>query len=199
MKEPSIIDSEIQFLDNEIAHLHSIFSTYKRLYQGDDNTCDILEDSDVAFFNDLYIVYLNYIAVAVSRLLDPDETNGNSNLTLFTLISILDDAGYAEAKHFEVQLKDIKLRAYNFTEPRNQLVAHFDHDMNMGDPGSKAIPSFTTKEFDDFYCDIGSLMNDIRAVLSMPHREYKCGIVGHGAGGRLMQRLETAKEYITNK
>jgi hypothetical protein len=47
--------SLIAVLDNEIAHLRSVFSTYARLYGGDSDTRNLLLDSDAAFFSDLYL------------------------------------------------------------------------------------------------------------------------------------------------
>ena len=89
--------SVISVLDNEIAHLKSVFSTYERLYQNGEETRELLAYSDTAFFKDLYIVYLNYISVAVSRLLDPEKTGNKSNLTVFTLVSILKTNGVTKA------------------------------------------------------------------------------------------------------
>jgi len=188
--------SVIAVLDNEIAHLSSIFSTYKRLYRGDSDTRKLLAESDSAFFSDLYIIYLNYISVAVSRLLDPEKTGAKSNLTIFSLVSMLNAEGYPEADELNLRLKAIKARAYNFIDPRNQLVSHLDFDVNCIDPGKKPIPSFIPSEFEEFYRDIGKLMNDIRAVLGMPSNIYGIGIVGHGGGRRLIHRLKTASDHI---
>jgi len=46
--------SLIAVLDNEIAHLRSVYSTYARLYGSDSDTRNLLSDSDAAFFGDLY-------------------------------------------------------------------------------------------------------------------------------------------------
>jgi hypothetical protein len=189
----------IEFLDNEIAHLSSVFSTYKRLFRSDQETRDLLSDSDSAFFNDLYIIYLNYISVAVARLIDPVKTGKKSNLTIFTLITILKAKGYVEADGFNLRLKDIKAKAYNFTDPRNQLVSHFDFDVNHIDPNSKAIPSFIISEFEEFYKNIGDLMNDIRAILGMSPLMYNWGIVAHGGGRKLLHRLQAASDCLHNK
>ncbi|MFA6564000.1 MAG: hypothetical protein WCV00_19010 [Verrucomicrobiia bacterium] len=192
-------ESVIAVLDNEIAHLSSVYFTYERLYRGDSDTRKLLSDSDSAFFSDLYIIYLNYISVAVSRLLDPEKTGTKSNLTIFTLISILKAKGYPEADALNQRLKDIKTRAYNFTDPRNQLVSHLDLDVNCIDPRKKSIPSFIKSEFEEFYRDTGKLMNDIRAVLGMPPNMYEWGIVGHGCGRKLIYRLKTASDHIASK
>ena len=192
-------ESVIAVLDNEIAHLRSVYSTYERLYRGDPETRELLSDSDSAFFSDLYVIYLNYISVTVSRLLDPEKTGKKSNLTIFTLISILKTKGHSEADGLNQQLMDIKTRAYNFTEPRNQLVSHLDYDANHIDPKKKAIPSFINSEFEDFYKDVGILMNAIRAILGLPPNMYEWGIVGHGCGRKLIHRLQAAFDHLHNK
>ncbi len=188
--------SVIAVLDNEITHLSSVFATYKRLYRGDDETRKLLSDSDLAFFNDLHLVYLNYISVAVARLLDPAKTGQKSNLTIFTLVAILKSKGHAGADAFEARLKDIKAKAYNFTDPRNQLVAHLDFGSNHIDPGKKAIPSFTTAEFEEFHKSVGGLMNDIRQVLGMQPCMYDWGTLGHGYGQKLLHRLQTTYDHL---
>ena len=122
--------SLVATLDDEIVHLFAVFSTYRHLYQDEQKIQKLLSDSDYAFFSDLYIVYLSYICVAVSRLLDPEMTGSKSNLSLFTLIFVLKSGKYSEAYKFEERLRDIKSKAYNFTEPRNQLVSHLDYEAN---------------------------------------------------------------------
>lgn len=189
----------IAVLDNEIAHLSAVYATYKRLYHGDNETRILLSDSDSAFFNDLYLVYLSYISIAVSRLLDPERTGKKANLTIFTLIAILNTIGYTEARTLNQRLKDIKARAYNFIDPRNQLVSHMDYAANCINPTKKAIPSFVCSEFEQFYKDIGILMNDIRAILGMPPNMYEWGMMGHGCGRKLIHRLRTAYDQITDK
>jgi hypothetical protein len=195
--------SLIKFLDNEIALLKSVYSTYARLFNSDSDTRKLLSDSDAAFFADLYIVYLNYISVAVSRLLDPKETKTRkeikSNLTIFTLIDTLKSAGHSEAEKLHQRLLDIKKRAYNFTDPRNQLVAHLDYKTHNKEPDKKPIPSFTKSEFENFYKDTGQLMNDIRAILGMPPFMYDWPIFGHGCGRKLIHRLKTASGHIVSK
>ncbi len=188
--------SLIAVLDNEIAHLISVYSTYARLYASDSDTRKLLSDSDAAFFGDLYIVYLHYISVGVSRLLDPEETLGKPNLTIFRLIATLKSSGHPEAEKLHQRLSDIKRRAYNFTDPRKQLVAHLDYKAHCIEPGKKPIPSFTKDEFEEFYMDTGQLMNDIRAIIGMPPLMYQWGIVGHGCGRKLIYRLESASDQI---
>jgi hypothetical protein len=191
--------SLIKFLDNEIALLKSVYSTYARLFSSDSDTRKLLSDSDAAFFSDLNIVYLNYISVAVSRLLDPKEMLGKSNLTIFTLVAALKSAGHPEAERLHQRLLDIKTRAYNFTDPRKQLVAHLDYKIHCKEPDKKPIPSFTKSEFEDFYRDTGQLMNDIRAIIGMSPFMYNWGIVGHGCGRKLIHRLKTASDHVASK
>jgi AbiU2 len=195
--------SLIKFLDNEIALLKSVYSTYARLFNSDSDTRKLLSDSDAAFFADLYIVYLNYISVAVSRLLDPKETKTRkeikSNLTIFTLIDTLKSAGHSEAEKLHQRLLDIKKRAYNFTDPRNQLVAHLDYKTHNKEPDKKPIPSFTKSEFENFYKDTGQLMNDIRTILGMPPFMYDWPIFGHGCGRKLIHRLKTASDHMASR
>ena len=136
----------VAILDNEIVSLKTVFGTYERLYRSDLETRKLLSQSDAAFFSDLYIIYLNYISVAVARLLDPEKTGKKSNLTIFTLISHLKSKGYAEAQDLSRRLKEIKARDYNFTDPRNQLVSHLDFNTNYLAPNKKAIPSFISPE-----------------------------------------------------
>lgn len=196
--------SLIGFLDNEIFDLRCVYATYAHLYCSDSDTRKLLSDSDGAFFRNLYVVYLHYISVGVSRLLDPKETNVGKekklNLTIFTLIASLKSAGYAEADELHQRFSKIKERAYNFTEPRSQLVAHLDFKAHSLEPGSRPIPSFTKDEFEEFYKDTGQLMNDIRAIIGMPPYLYNLGIVGgHSCGRKLLHRLKTASDQIASR
>ena len=189
----------IAVLDNEIAHLSTVFSTYARLYRGDDDVRALLSDSDGAFFSDLYIVYLHYISVSVSRLLDPAATGKRANLTIAAVISILRFQNCPGALDFEKRLDKIRTNAYNFIDPRNQLVSHLDLVANDITQGQRAIPSFTKSEFEVFYKDLGHLMNDIRGALGMIPYMYEWGIMGHGCGRKLLHRLKTARKHLNNK
>lgn len=183
----------IEVLDNEIVHLGSVFSSYARLYGGDEDVRALLLDSDGAFFSDLYIVYLHYISVSVSRLLDPAVTGKKANLTIAAVISILESHNDPGVIDFKGHLDKIRMNAYNFVDPRNQLVSHLDRAANDITPGWRAIPSFTESEFETFYKDLGHLMNDIRAALGMMPNMYELGIVGHECGRKLLQRLQAAR------
>jgi hypothetical protein len=199
MKSPDDAKRLIAVLDNEIAHLSSVFSTYARLYRGDKDVRALLSESDGAFFSDLYIVYLHYISVSVSRLLDPAATGKKANLTIAAVISILRFHNYPGAIDFEKRLDRIRKEAYNFVDPRNQLVSHLDLVANDITPGQRAIPSFTKSEFEAFYKELGILMNDIRQALGMIPNMYEWGIMGHGCGRKLLHLLKSAQEHINNK
>ena len=189
----------IAVLDHEIAQLSSIFSTYARLYRGDEEVKTLLSDSDSAFFSDLYIVYLHYISVSVSRLLDPASTGKKANLTIAAVIEILRSQGHPSAIKLENRLQKIRESAYNFIDPRNQLVSHLDLSANNITPGQRPIPSFTKSEFESFYSDTGHLMNDIREAIGMIPNMYEWGIMGHGCGRKLLHRLQTAQKHLTKK
>lgn len=187
----------IAVLDNEIVHLSSIFSTYARLYRGDEDVRTLLSDSDRAFFGDLYIVYLHYISVSVSRLLDPAATGKKTNLTIAAVIAILRSRNHPSAIELDERLRTIRENAYNFIDPRNQLVSHLDLDANDIAPGERPIPSFTMSEFESFYRETRQLMNDIRETIGMIPNMYEWGINGHGCGRKLLHRLKTAQQRIT--
>ena len=137
----------IAVLDQEIVQLRTIFSTYARLYQGDKEVRKLIHDSDGAFFIDLYIVYLHYISISVSRLLDPAATGKKSNLTIAAVIRHLKLRDHPVANELDKRLGKIRAAAYNFTEPRNQLVSHMDLNAHDITPGERPIPSFIKAEF----------------------------------------------------
>jgi len=189
----------IGVLDHELIQLSSVFATYARLYHGDQEVSDLLAESDGSFFSDLYIVYLHYISVSVSRLLDPSKTGKKENLTIAAVIDILRSQNHSAAIEFEDRLQRIRDDAYNFVDPRNQLVSHLDLSANDIDSGKRPIPSFTRIEFESFYKDVGELMNDIRQAIGMPPNMYAWGVVGHGCGRKLLHRLKTAQEYFAKR
>ena len=189
----------IEVLDNELVHLSSVFSTYARLYRGDDDVQALLKASDNAFFGDLYLVYLHYISVSVSRLLDPAAMGKKANLAIAAVVMNLRSNEHPSATEFDKRLGEIRAAAYNFIEPRNQLVSHMDLDAHDITPGERPIPSFTKSEFETFYTKTGQLMNDIREAVGMIPNMYEWGMVGHGCGRKLLHRLETAQEQLTKK
>jgi len=185
----------IDKINDELAHLHSVHLTFMKLYRGDQETRDLIHDSDSAFFHDLLFVYLDYISISVSRLLDPEKSMGKWNLSLFTLASMTRDFGLDKAQDYKTRFTECKKKAYNFTEPRNQLVAHLDFDTNISSKG-RCIPSFITDEFNEFYETIAGILNDIRKDIGLDPYMYEWGIVGHGHGGKLLSRLKTAQKYF---
>jgi hypothetical protein len=106
-------------LENEIYHVHSIQKTFENLYLSNAGTRALLMKSDSAVFRDLYIVYLNYVSIAVARLFDPEVSFGKKNLSLFYLLKQLKDENIEGHEELLNQLIECKNKAYNFTEPRN--------------------------------------------------------------------------------
>ena len=192
---PEII-SFLEFLDSEMYHICSIHQTFRKLYRDGQETLNLLNDSDLAFFKDLYIVYLGYISVAVSRLLDPADVAGKRNLSFFGLLKLCSEKGISQSVEWLERSNKLKADAYNFTDPRNQLVSHLDLKSNLTVNDRRAIPSFITKEFDAFYDLASKLLNDIRTHVGLVPSMYECGISNHGHGRKLLHRLSVAANKI---
>lgn len=195
MKEYHQIHRLIKLLTDEIVHVHSIHTTFKKLYRSDDQTNELLEDSDSAFFSDLYIVYLSYISVAVSRLLDPKESVRKRNLSLFTLLEMIKEKDADSYSQLHGRLSRCKTKAYNFTDPRRQLVAHLDFDTNFEATG-RCIPSFISKEFDEVYEEMGEIINQIRALVDLAPFMFNWGVMNHGYSRKLLSRLRAGQKYF---
>ena len=195
MNDTELISKVIDRLEDELYHVHSVHTTYEKLFLADDETRQILKSSDFAFFKDLQIIYLNYISVAIARLLDPESTGKKTNLTFYYLLKILKDAGLDCHIILRERLDKIKAEAYNFTEPRNALVAHLDFEINFPS-GGKCVPSFISKEFDDTYSRLGEILNEVREKIGRPPSMFAWGITNHGHGRRLIHRLKMAIEQI---
>jgi hypothetical protein len=185
-------------LEEEVYHAHSVHKTFERLFFSSKETQELVMESDAGVFQDLYVIYLNYISIVVARILDPESTGKKKNLSLFYLIQLLKESGADGTQVLFERLSECKKRAYNFTEPRNQVVAHLDLEMNLPGDG-KCIPSFMSSEFDEAYKTIGEILNEIRNKLDMPPSMYDWGLVNHGHGRKLISRLEIAHKHIYGK
>jgi hypothetical protein len=190
-EKSELITKIIARLENELYHVHSVHSTYKKLFLTDQETRDILKASDLAFFTDLQVIYLNYIAIGVARLLDPESTGKKTNLTFYYLIKMLKEEDIDGHISLRKRLDKIKADAYNFTEPRNVIVAHLDFAVNFPD-GGKCVPSFISKEFDNTYTKLGEILNEVRTKIGLPPSMFSWGITGHGHGRKLIYRLKVA-------
>lgn len=198
MNDTELISKVIARLEDELYHVHSVHTTYAKLFQTDDETRQILKSSDMSFFTDLQIIYLNYVSIAIARLLDPESTGKKANLTFYYLIKVLKDAGLNCHIGLRERLDKIKDAAYNFTEPRNVLVAHLDFDVNISD-GGKCVPSFFSKEFEDVYTGLGEILNEARERIGKPPSMFAWGITGHGHGRKLIFRLKMAIEQVEGR
>jgi len=193
------IEKIIDLLDHEFFDAYSVFKTYSNLFCSGVDTLDLLKESDAAFFRELYVVYLNYLSVAVSRLLDPARTGRKMNLTYFHLLDLLEEHTSTPQTQLRDDLAKCKEDAYNFTEPRNQLVAHLDLSVNTKSESGKSVPSFQPVEFNAFYESISKFMNEIRKILGKDPFMYEWGISGHVHGKKLLHRLARAESAIKNR
>jgi hypothetical protein len=144
---------------------------------------------------DLQIVYLNYIAVTTARVLEPAATGKRKNLSFYYLLQEARNLLGASYESMLKRLDAIKAKAYNFTEPRNQLVAHLDLSTNLPGEG-RCVPTFLSKEFEEAYRCLAEILNEVREKTGMDPSMFSWGVMNHGHGRKLIHRLERAKAQI---
>ncbi|MBF4278055.1 hypothetical protein EAY27_12740 [Vibrio anguillarum] len=143
----------------QVCDIHYTWQMYCDLYAASLDVVDLLNRNGSGFFRVNQLLMLDYIALSLSKLTDPETTSRNKNLSLRQLLR------HAEIQGDEdlfVQLSGVFERVESacegFKKIRNKRIAHSDlkHALNEAD---KALPGISQIAIEQALKQVREFMN----------------------------------------
>jgi len=106
------------------------FKEFQTLFGGSEKQHELLEETAIDFFEDIFWIYIDRIIQNVSNLTDPPTTGKHRNLSIRGIHEYFEKcSGYnAKAQEAEKLITDIENKAKKLKTRRNKLIDHYDFD-----------------------------------------------------------------------
>jgi len=113
-------------LQRKLVELHMIWQQYRQLFGTDEETIHLLNRMAGLFFKIVQDELWDSVLLGISRMTDPATTGRNKNLTIRSLIPLIEDVSLRA--EMEILCDEAVLAAEFAREHRNKRIAHQDHD-----------------------------------------------------------------------
>ena len=123
---PTVTNQEVQDFSDHCVYIRSVYLWMLRLFRdSDDAECALMKATAPLFFDDLFMVFREFMVIAVCRITDPAKMGRNENFTVEMFVNSFS----SDAATFK-QLDELHQRMKPFVEKirpaRNKLGAHTD-------------------------------------------------------------------------
>ncbi len=123
----------------EVAWIHRNWAHYKELFGEKSSRIELLNEVAPSFFRSVQDALFETVLLHLTRLTDPAQSLGKSNLSLRQLDSLIfDDA-------LKLKVNDLTFKAVESTEFardwRNRKLAHRDLDLALGQAAKPLLPA----------------------------------------------------------
>lgn len=127
------LDEVFEKLDYEVTDLHYRWLMYRDVYAVGPEQTELLNKYGANFFYCTQFLMLDYIALAFSKITDPNSQGKNENLSLKQFHVIYSDLGEGElVKILKEKFEELKGACSKFRELRNKRIAHADFNHALG-------------------------------------------------------------------
>jgi hypothetical protein len=130
------LDEIFEKLDHEVTDLHYRWMMYRDVYAAGPEQTELLNKHGANFFYCAQFLMLDYIALAFSKITDPNSQGKNENLSLKQFHVIYSDLGEVElVKTLKEKFDELKETCSKFRKLRNKRIAHADlsHALNLAE------------------------------------------------------------------
>ncbi|TFH92716.1 AbiU2 domain-containing protein [Vibrio ouci] len=166
----------------QVCDIHYTWQMYCDLYAVSPDVVDLLNRNGSGFFRVNQLLMLDYIALSLSKLTDPETTSGNKNLSLKQLLR---DAETHGDDDLHVQLsgafEKVESACKGFKKIRNKRIAHSDlkHALNEAD---KALPGISQIAIEQALRQVREFMNIYECYHSDSETAYEHVHAPYGTG-----------------
>jgi len=150
-------------LQRKLIELQMVWQQYRQLYGTDDATVQLLNRTAGLLFMVVQDQLWDSVLLAASRLTDPAQTNGNKNLSIFSLVPLIEDDDLR--RRVEESCNDALSAAKFARTQRNKRIAHqdFSHAMRRA---ANPMEGGSRQQVED-------LLASLRAVFSLLDLHYR--------------------------
>jgi len=116
-------------LYRKLVQLHIIWQQYRQLFGTNNETIQLLNRTSGLFFKVVQDELWDSVLLGISRMTDPPATGNNKNLTIFSLLALIEDSDFRG--EVEDLCKAANTQAKFARDHRNKRIAHQDFDYEM--------------------------------------------------------------------
>ncbi|MBI3583880.1 MAG: hypothetical protein HY096_08025 [Nitrospinae bacterium] len=138
----------------QVFWLKSIHWTYKELFESEEAK-RLMEKTAHSFFEDINIIFINYLLLEFAKITDPAKTYGEENFTIDNIIESICWPPEVEQKLKDLNNETEKFRKY-IKKARNKLLAHRDKKTILSD---KILGEFPEGEEERFLTNLEEICN----------------------------------------
>lgn len=127
-------DAIFQKLDYEVTNIHYRWIMYRHVYAAGAEQTELLNRHGANFFYCTQFLMLDYIALAFSKITDPNNQGRNENLSLKQFHVVYSELGEKDlVQNLKGKFEDLKGACSKFRDLRNKRIAHADlqHALNL--------------------------------------------------------------------
>lgn len=143
-------------LHRKLIELHIVWQQYRQLFGSDAETVALLNRTAGLFFKIVQDEIWDSVLLGISRLTDPPETRGKKNLTINSLLPLIDDATLK--KELEELCKAALDQSKFARDHRNKRIAHQDHAYAT-DRAANPLDGISRERVESMLADLGKIMN----------------------------------------
>ena len=148
-------------LYNEVCHVHEKWDIYCALFGKSKKRIDLLNEISRHFFWTIQNALLDDIILHLSRLTDPTEQSGRSNLALFSIPEAISDPKFDSLKSEISQLvENAKTKTESFRVRRNKRIAH--RDLKVALNQSASLPSVQKKDMEGALSSLSKVLTHLK-------------------------------------
>lgn len=126
-------------IQDRICQAYVIHNYYDQLFTGDEEHFRILNNSGSNFFYFTQKIYIEYLVLCISRLLEPSSQGKNKNLTLEMLVDLAKAENLTDlSSELEDKIEVAKNKSKEIRKYRNRVVSHEDLGTALA---TRAFPS----------------------------------------------------------
>ena len=143
-------------LHRKLIELHMVWQQYRQLFGSDAETVALLNRTAGLFFKIVQDEIWDSVLLGISRLTDPPETRGKKNLTIHSLLPLIEDA--ALKKELQELCKAALDQAKFARAHRNKRIAHQDHAYAT-DRAANPLDGISRERVESMLAALGKIMN----------------------------------------
>ena len=198
-KMPIEVSSIYDPLYNEVTWVHAKWQVYRDLFGKDEKTVDLLNRSAGAFFGVCQEVLLHDVMLGICRLLDPEETGRNENLTLERLVNSVSPNAFGTLRSELDDVLKIAMDSAAFARAhRNRKLAHNDLK-TIREIHAEPLPGVSRAAVEKTLEAIRDVMNKVSVHFLETTVLYQDFIFDPGDAQSLIRCLENAEVYRQEK
>ncbi|EOW4146846.1 hypothetical protein ACOW9W_004155 [Vibrio parahaemolyticus] len=181
-------------LKEEVNIIHFRWITYRQIYAQGPEVIELLNTNGGYFFYITQHLYLDNVALAFSKLTDPNRQCGKDNLSLKQLIVIANDRKDVElTQDLKSKFEALFNSCQKFRLHRNKRIAHADLEHAIG-IADEPLPGISQQYVEDALALLREFMNTYELSTSNSQTAYQHLILKQDyVGDVLIKALQAAR------